>query len=279
MSVSAGSRAELTRGSLANRVTLVVVTVLLLLPVVWLFATAYKAPVDIFSVPPRLTFSPTLANFRGLFELFDVTGLVVSTLVIALGSAALALLIGVPAGYALARLDTGWAEALAYLFLAVRMVPPVAVLIPYYLLARDLGLLGTWWAVIVIDAMQSGAFVVWMMYGTFRSIPRDVEQAALTDGCTQAGAFLRAALPVARPGIIASALFSIIFAWNGFLFPAFLTSSSTKPLSVALISAFGSTDITWGTMGALAHFSTLPIVVLALVLNRFFVHGMTRGVH
>jgi multiple sugar transport system permease protein len=140
-------------------------------------------------------------------------------------------------------------------------------------------LLGTWWSVIMLNTTLNCAFVVWMMYSYFRSLPREMEEAALTDGCSLFGAFWRVALPMVKPGIIASALFCIMFAWNDFLFPAFLTRAETRPLSVALLTAFGTLDITWGTLGALAHFSTIPIVLIALVLNRYFVQGLTRGVH
>jgi multiple sugar transport system permease protein len=267
------------RAIVAQRTALVVALIFFLAPILWLVATAYKAKRDIFGIPPKLLFTPTLANFHDVFRYFDVVRLIESSLVIALGSAALSLLIGVPCAYALARSQARWTVGIAYFFLAIRTVPQVATLIPFYLLMRDLGLLGTWWAVIMLNATLSCAFVVWMMFSYFRSLPKEIEQAALTDGCSQFGAFWRIALPLVRPGIIACTLFCIMFAWNDYLIPAFLTRTETRPLSVALLSAFGMFDITWGTLGALAHFSTIPIVLMALLLNRYFVQGLTRGVH
>ena len=263
----------------AQRGALILALVFFLAPILWLVAIAYKAKRDIFSMPPHFLSAPTLANFADVFRYFDVPRLIESSLVIALGSAALSLLIGVPCAYALARSRVRWAMGVAYFFLAVRTVPQVATLIPFYLLMRDVGLLGTWWAVILLNATLSCAFVVWMMLSYFQSLPRDIEQAALIDGCSQFGAFWRVALPLVRPGIIACTLFCVMFAWNDYLIPAFLTRSETRPLSVALLSAFGMLDITWGTLGALAHFSTIPIVLMALFLNRYFVQGLTRGVH
>ncbi len=269
-----------TRTALAaQRVALAAALLFFLLPVAWLFSTAYKPARDIFSHPPTLAFTPTLDNFRTIAGYFDLQQLLQSSLAIALGSTALALLLGVPAGYALARSGWRWAAALVYAFLAVRMVPPVATLIPFYILMRDVGLLGTVWAVILVHATLSVSFVVWMMFAYFRSLPREVEEAALVDGCTPFGTFLRIAVPLVRPGLIASALLCLILSWNDFLYAAFLTRADTKTLSVALLSAYGTKDITWGTMGALAHLSTLPILGLALVLNRYFVQGLTRGVH
>jgi multiple sugar transport system permease protein len=263
----------------AGQATLIFALFVFLFPIAWILSTAYKPAREIFAAPPVLLFTPTWRNFETLFAVFDVPQLVINTLIISFGTAALALALGTPAAYALARLGTRWAHGIAYFFLAIRMIPPVAILIPFYLMMRDVGLLGTYWALIILDAMQSTSFVVWMMFGYFRAVPREIEEAAVVDGCTQWGAFVRIVLPTVVPGLVASALFCIIFAWNNFIFPAFLTNSQTRPLSVALISAFGSNEINWGTMGALAHFSVLPIVALALVLNRYFVQGLTRGVH
>ena len=253
--------------------------VTLLAPVVWLLSIAYKPARDIFSFPPSLAFTPTLGNFERIFAIFDMADILGNSIIIALGATILSLLLGVPAGYALARSPWRGAAGIAYGFLVVRMVPPTATLIPFYLMMRDLGLLGGYWSVILINAVFNAAFVVWMMFSYFRSLPKELEEAALSDGCTQIGAFLRVALPLVVPGIIASAMFCIILSWNNFLFPAFLTVADTKPLSVAILSAYGTKDITWGTMGAFAHFLVLPMVAMTLLLNRYFVTGWTRGIN
>jgi multiple sugar transport system permease protein len=273
------SRAASSRTLLAERGALVLITGFFLAPVAWMIATAWKPARDIFSIPPTLLFTPTLANFRSVFHYFDLAHLLESSLIISFGAAALSLLIGVPAGYSLARARTKWAIGLAYFFLAVRTVPPAATLIPFYMMMRDIGLLGTWWAVILLDTTLNAAFVVWMMFSYFRSLPREMEEAALTDGCTLFGSFRRVALPLVRPGIVASALLCVMFSWNDFLFSSFLTRADSKPISVALLTAYGTKDITWGTLGALAHFSTVPIVLIGLLLNRHFVQGLTRGVN
>jgi multiple sugar transport system permease protein len=273
------SRTASTGALIVERSALVVIVGVFLAPVAWLISTAYKPARDIFSIPPSFAFTPTLANFRSVFHYFDLVSLLESSLAISLGSTALSLLIGVPAGYALARARSKWAIGVAYFFLAVRTVPAVATLLPFYMMMRDIGLLGTWGAVILLGTSLNAAFVVWMMFSYFRSLPKEMEEAALTDGCTLFGAFLRVALPLVKPGIVASALLCIMFSWNDFLYASFLTRSGSKPISVALLTAYGTKDITWGTLGALAHFSTIPIVLIALLLNRYFVQGLTRGAH
>ncbi|HXT05674.1 MAG TPA: carbohydrate ABC transporter permease [Roseiarcus sp.] len=264
---------------LARRLFLLGLLAFFLAPFLWLATTAYKPSSAIFSIPPRLSFMPTLDQFRGAFAVFDIPSLLESSLLIAGFSTLLSLALGVPAGYALARSQTRLAMAVAYGFMAVRMIPAVAALIPFYLLMRDLHLLGSWVSVVLINAVLNSAFVTWMMFSNFRGLPKELEEAALTDGCTQFGAFYKVALPAARSGVIASALFCTLFAWNDFLFPMFLTRLDSKPISVALLTAYGTNDITWGTLGALAHFATIPIVLIVLVLNRYFVQGVARGVH
>jgi multiple sugar transport system permease protein len=273
------SRSVATSVQIAERSALILILAVFLAPIAWMVSTAYKPASDIFSIPPTFWFTPTLANFRSVFHYFDLARLMRSSLIISFGSAGLSLLIGVAAGYALARAKTRWAIGIAYFFLAVRTVPPVATLIPFYMLMRDIGLLGTWWAVILIDTTLNTAFVVWMMFSYFRSLPKEMEEAALTDGCTLLGSFWRVALPMVVPGMVASALLCIMFSWNDFLYSSFLTRADSKPISVALLTAYGTKDITWGTLGALAHFSTIPIVLIALLLNRYFVQGLTRGVN
>lgn len=262
-----------------RRVALALATVPFLLPVAWLVSVAYKPASAVFASPPQWLFAPTLDNFRKIGSLYDLPSLVRSSLTISLGSALLSLLIGTPCGYALARSRSRAALLAAYLFLAVRTVPAVATLLPFYLLMRDVGLLGTTAAVILIDTVLNCAFVTWMTFSTFRALPRELGEAALTDGCTLLGAFLRVDLPCARPGLVASALFCILFSWNDFLYASFLTRLDSKPVSVALVTAYGTYDIGWGTLGALAHVATVPIVLLVLALNRAFVGGIVRGVH
>ena len=267
------------RTLIAERAALCVIVTLFLAPIAWMLTIAYKPARDIFSIPPTLAFTPTLTNFINVFRYFDLFHLIGSSLIISLGAAALSLAIGAPAGYALARAQTKWAIGLAYFFLAVRTVPPVATLLPFYLMMRDIGLLGTWGAVILIDSTLNTSFVVWMLFSYFRAVPREIEEAALTDGCSQLGSFVRISLPLVKPGMVASALLCVIFAWNDFLYSSFLTRAESKPISVALLTAYGTKDISWGTLGALAHFSTLPVIVIALALNRYFLQGLTRGTH
>jgi multiple sugar transport system permease protein len=271
-----------TKGSalLMQRSLLVMALVVFLAPILWLIMTAYEPSRAIQSVPPTLWFKPNLTNFASIASSFDLPRLTLSSMVISAGSTMLSLLLGIPCGYALARTRMRSAILLAYAFLAIRGVPTVVTLIPFYLFMRQLHLLGSWWAVILMNATLSTAFVAWMMYTAFRAIPREVEDAAIVDGCSAFGAFWRVALPLTRTSVAAAALLCMMFAWNDYLNPAFLTRAETRPLSVALLTAFGgNTTSGWGTLGAMAHLSTIPIVLAGLLLNRYLTAGLTRGIH
>jgi multiple sugar transport system permease protein len=264
----------------AERSVLVLALCVFLAPILWLVTTAYEPARAIQSSPPVLLFKPSFANFASIDANFDLARLTLGSLVLSLGSTLLSLLFGVPCGYALARTRKRSAIVLAYALLAIRGVPTVVTLIPFYLFMQQLGLLGSWWSVILMNATLSTAFVVWMMYTAFRAVPREVEDAGTIDGCTAFGAFWRIALPLAKTSVIAAALLCMMFAWNDYLNPAFLTRAETRPLSVALLTAFGGNQTSgWGPLGAMAHLSTIPIVVLALLLNRYLVAGLTRGIH
>ncbi|MFN8518841.1 MAG: carbohydrate ABC transporter permease [Chloroflexota bacterium] len=264
---------------ITRRVLVLAALAFFLFPVYWLLATSLQAPKDVFTAPPKLVFQPTLDNFASVWRDYDVADYLRNSIVIAAGSTALSLVLGVPAAYALARTGSPGLQRLAWFFLVVRMVPPIAMLLPLYLLMRDLRVLGTYQAVIVVNTVLNSAFVVWMLRAVFAELPIETEEAARCDGASRWGTFWRVALPLARPGIIASALFCILFSWNDFLFALLLTSPATKTLPVALLATFSSTDIVWGQLAVMSIITVLPVVLAAIALNRKLVQGLTGGVH
>lgn len=275
MSARAPSRGAL----LAQRALVLVALGFFLAPLAWLALTALKPASVVNDAPPNFLAVPTLENFRAIFDRFEPLLLLRNSVVVSAGTAVVALALGVPAGYALARSRRRWAIGVAYFFLFVRMVPPVAALIPFYLLMRDLRLLGTYPALIAINVSLNAAFVVWMMFSYFRDVPIEVEDAARVDGCNRWQAFWRAAVPLARPGIVASGLFCVLLSWNDFLFALMLSSPETATLPVGMLATFSSQDINLGQLAAFSQIATLPIVLLALFLNRYFVQGLVRGAH
>lgn len=256
----------------------VLVVAFFLMPIVWLFTTSFKLQRDTFQLPPVwLGFQPTLNNFAFAINQIQVGRFVLNSVIISAGTTLISVVLGMLGGYAVSRSRLRFVGASSYFFLVLLMIPPVAMLVPFYLIMRDLGLLGTYWAVIILDTVYNAPFVVWMMSNYFRSVSTEMEQAALVDGASHFQAFRLVALPLAVPGIIASVLYCLIFSWNDFIFALLLTSPSTKTVPLAIMGQFSTAQLQWGYMAALSVFAVLPVLLVALVLNRYFVQGLTAG--
>lgn len=256
----------------------VLVVAFFLMPIVWLFTTSFKLQRDTFQLPPVwLGFQPTLNNFAFAINQIQVGRFVLNSVIISAGTTLISVVLGTLGGYAVSRSRLRFVGASSYFFLVLLMIPPVAMLVPFYLIMRDLGLLGTYWAVIILDTVYNAPFVVWMMSNYFRSVSTEMEQAALVDGASHFQAFRLVALPLAVPGIIASVLYCLIFSWNDFIFALLLTSPSTKTVPLAIMGQFSTAQLQWGYMAALSVFAVLPVLLVALVLNRYFVQGLTAG--
>lgn len=246
------------------------------LPVVWIGMTSFKEQREVFHYPP--VFLPEQIDLRHYTSVFNGIGgkALKDSLVIATSSALLSLLFGVPTAYSISRFRVG-GQHLAMWILSIRMFPPVVSAIPLFLLFRDLNLLDTYWALIIAYLTFNVPFVVWLVKGFFDDLPRDLEEAALVDGATRWQAFAGIALRLAVPGIVTSGLLAFMFAWNEFLLALFLTRSEVRTLPVALSSLVGGHEILWGEIGALAMLAIVPVIVLAVVVQRYVVRGLTLG--
>jgi multiple sugar transport system permease protein len=263
----------------------IIVTVLIILvvsfffiPVYWLVITAFKYGRDAFAIPPQwLFFDFTLKNFKEVLNETKSIVFIKNSLVISTGTVFLSLLLGVPGGYALARAKSRIIYTSSFFFLILLMIPPVAMLIPFYLIMRDIDLLGTYWAVIILDTVFDASFVVWMMRSYFADVPKEMEEAALVDGASKFFAFIKVALPLSIPGIITSAIYTFSYSWNDFLFALMLTSPKTKTIPLGILASFSAIEIGWGKMATMSIFAIIPAVFISIFLNRYFVQGLTMG--
>ena len=256
----------------------IVVFVLFMLPIFWLLTTAFKFGREAFAIPPKwLSFDFTFRNFEAVLANSNTGRYLVNSIIISTGAMLASLILGVPAGYAIARSRSRFLNLSSYFFLLLMMVPPVAMLIPFYLIMRDLHLLGSYLSLIILDTVFDAAFVVWMMRSYFADVPMEMEEAALVDGASHFRAFLSVALPLSIPGVVASALYVFIFSWNDFLFALMLTSPRTKTIPLGILASFSAVEISWGTMAVLSLFAILPALIVSLFLNRYFIQGATMG--
>jgi multiple sugar transport system permease protein len=247
-----------------------------LFPIFWVSLMTIKSPDEYFSNPP--VWIPAGINWSH-FEQIVTNKSILSlgrSLTVTSASTLLALVIACPAAYSLARFKTG-GHNFAFWILSQRFLPPVAVVFPIFLLFRALKWVDTYHGLIVLYTTFNLPFVVWMMRGYFRDVPVEVEESAMVDGASRWRVLWAISVPLAAPGLVATAVFTFIFSWNEFLFALVLTRVNTVTMPVALTSYFGAQSAFWGEASALSLAATLPIVMLTLLMQRHLVAGLTLG--
>lgn len=257
---------------------LVVVCGALLVPVVWLVVTSLKPEGQIYTFPPRwLPAPPTLEHYVKAMQ-SSLPRYLLNTFVVAVATIAVTLFVAMHAGYAVSRLRFPGKNVFLFLLMASHMMPGVANLVPIYLLASKLDLLDTYLILILVYSMWQTPLVVWLIQGFLANVPASLDQAAMVDGYSRLGAFYRVVLPLSRPGLAAAAIIVFVYAWNEFIMALTLTSADEMRLvQVGLhyyISQFG---IQWGELAAAVVLSAIPVVAMFVLLQRWFIYGMTSG--
>jgi multiple sugar transport system permease protein len=261
----------------------IVIAMIFLFPFYWALSTSLRNPIDTFTVAglgiPWLDFEPTVANWVQQLATAESRQALANSTMIAVGASVLALLLGTPAAYALARFRFRRIpnRDLTVWFLSQRVLPPVATVIPFYLVMRSLGLLDTQLALILINATFVLPFVVVIVRQTFIELPLELEEAALVDGAGHFGSFWRIALPLAMPAIVATGLIIFAFAWNEFLFAITIASREAITIPVLMAGAVDTRGVQFWFMAVRAMIAMIPPVVVALLAQRFIVRGLTLG--
>ncbi len=256
---------------------LVIVLVLLVMfPFVWLLIMSFKTIDDIFAWPPKWLFVPTLENYTGLWE-GDFPKSFANSLIVSVGSTAIAILLGVPGAYALSRMDMGKSNQLSILILASRMAPPIAFTIPYFLAYRYIGLLDSRLGLIIIYLTFNLSLVVWLMRSFFDATPRALEEAAWIDGASLWQSFVKIILPLSGPGLAATAILCFLYSWNDFFFALILTRTEATTAPVAIVNFMNYEGWAWGKIAAGGAMVMLPVLVFSFLVRRFLIQGMTAG--
>jgi multiple sugar transport system permease protein len=303
--VEASGRSKLVAGTVVT-----LYAVITIVPLLWIGATAFKSPSDSISYPPKVFFQPTLEGYVNLFTVrtrqtadfiatlpppthwwqklvrshdmviagpSKVVPRFINSLIIGFGSTFLAVLLGTLAAYAFSRFKIPLADDLLFFILSTRMMPPIAVAIPIYLMYRQLGLTDTYLGMILLYTAVNVSLSVWLLKGFMDEIPREYEEAALVDGYTRLQAFRKVVLPQAVTGIAATAIFCLIFAWNEYAFALLLTSGNaqTMPPFIPFIIGEGGQD--WPAVAAATTLFLFPIVLFTIVLRKHLLRGITFG--
>lgn len=261
--------------------------VVVLAPFAWLLISSVSSPNDLLSSTPHwLPRTPTLARYRAIFSSQGAADDVarnfrtamLNSLVVATGTTAVSLVVGTLGGYAFARLRFRFRRTALFSFLAVYMLPPIAMVIPLYLLLANVDMLDTKRGLVLTYCSIVTPFCLWTMSNYFLGLPPELEEAARIDGCSRLGALVRVVLPLAKPGIFATAMFGFLLAWDEFLYSLTFTSSTTaKTIPVAIAEFTGKFSSDFGLIAAGGVLATVPPVLLALVFQRYIVGGLTAG--
>ena len=257
-----------------NLVLLFVAGLIVLAPLAWMVLSSFKQSFEVTAYPPTLFFEPTLANYASLSEKTPFLRYAWNSMVVTTASTALGLLLGAPAAFVAAWTRITWP---AIVTLLARMAPGTLFLLPWYMMFREAGLIGSYWALILTHAVITMPIVIWVLLPFFDNIPRSVYEAAQVDGCGPARIFRKIALPLVAGGLAVSAILAFVFSWNFFLFALVLSNSDTKTLIAASFNFIGEGSTNWGGLMAAATLIALPPLVLAVIVQRWLVSGLTLG--
>jgi multiple sugar transport system permease protein len=254
----------------------IAVTIVFLFPIYWLFIISFKTPDEFFAFPP--VWWPAniqFANYAVLFKDGDVVA-VWNSLVIAGSSTILAMFFGTLAAYSLVRFRTG-GDDLAIWIISQRMIPPIVIVFPIFLLYVWLGGVDTHWGLILLYTAFNLPYVIWMMRGYIADIPIELEESALVDGCSRWQVLMGVVFPMARAGLFATAVFTFVFAWNDFIFALVLTRTEVITYPVQVTHYFGGQSNFWAKIAAMSVLGTLPVFMAVAMLQRYLVRGISMG--
>lgn len=264
---------------IANRVAFGFAVFVIVSPAIlvflWMLSLSFKPEIENIAYPPIfIPEHPTLANFARVFEASPFGRYLVNSLIVTGSATLLAIAVGVPAGYGIAKAK---AYRLAVLVLIARITPNLSYLIPLFIVFQMLGLTGTLWPMVITHLVITVPIVVWVMIGFFETLHPDLEEAALIDGATLWQAFRYIALPLSRPGVVVAAILAFIFSWNNFIFGVVLAGRTTRTLPVAVYNVLTFEQISWGPLAAAALIVTAPVLLLTLLMQKEIVAGLTAG--
>jgi ABC-type glycerol-3-phosphate transport system permease component len=247
-------------------------------PVLWALLTSFKTERDVLAYPPVVIFAPTLANYREvLFGSASILPNLVSSLIVATATTALTMLVAAPAAYALARLRFPGKRTSGFYVLATQMLPPVGLIIPYYLALQRIGALDTYSGLVLVNLTAALPFAIWLLVSYFEDVPLEMEEAALLDRAGRWRTLWHVILPQVSGGLAVTTIFVFLNAWNEFLFAVVLGGNKVRPVTVAMFNFISVEQTQWARLAAGAMLAMAPVILIGLVAQRHIVKGLTVG--
>lgn len=247
-----------------------------LFPLFWILDTAFKPTSIIQAYPPQFLYPPTLEHFAASFERSGFAKSFVDSTIVGVIVTAISVVLGSMLAFAMARYRVG-GHTLAFWVLSQRMLPPVAVVMPLFIMFRTLHLHDTYLALILTYSAVNVPLATWLMRSFMRDVPREIDDAALIDGCSPWDVLWRIMLPLVRPGLVATAIFCLIASWNEFLFALIVVGGDVKAVPLVVASVITDKQVLWGPMAAIGLMAALPMTVFAILAQRHLVRGLTFG--
>jgi multiple sugar transport system permease protein len=248
-----------------------------LFPIYWIFLTSFKTPLLINEKTPVFWFTPTLENYRHLFEEFRFARVLTNSLVITISTTFIVIVLALLAAYALGRMDVRGGKHIALWMLSLRFMPPIAIVLPFFIAWQRIGLIDTYPGLILIYIAFNLPFAIWLLRGFLVEVPRDLDEAATLDGLGHLAILRRIILPVIAPGVAVTAIFTFMFTWNEYLMALVLTSRNATTVPVTVSKFIQAYSILWGDVGAAATIELLPVLVVVFLLQRHIMRGITLG--
>jgi len=259
--------------------TIIIILVFLifeLFPIYWIIANSFKSYKDIVFFPPKFVFKPTFDNYLTAIAKNNFLSAILSSAIVAFISVTIGVFVGTMAAYAIVRLKVGGRKILIYA-ISSRMIPPVLLLLPLYIIFSKIKLLDTYYVLIITYSTLLLSFTIWQMSSFLKELPREMEEAAIIDGCNNWQIFFKIILPVSRPGLTAVAIFSFLWAWNDFIFSSILTGHNVLTAPVANTYFIVDYFIPWGPMTAASTLIMIPAFIFILIVQKQMVRGLTMG--
>ncbi|PPC78728.1 sugar ABC transporter permease [Pokkaliibacter plantistimulans] len=253
------------------------VALALFFPIFWMVLTSFKTEIAAFSTPPQLIFHPTLENYIHIDERSDYFHYAWNSIVVSFGSTFFGMLLAVPAAYSMAFFETRRTQSTLLWMLSTKMLPPVGVLVPIYLIFKQLGLLDTKTGLVIIYTLINLPIMVWMAYTYFKEIPKDILEAARLDGASALQEVYRVLLPISKGGLASTMLLSLILSWNEAFWSLNLTASQAAPLT-ALVASYSSPEgLFWAKLSAVSTLACAPILIFGWFSQKQLVRGLSFG--
>lgn len=258
-------------------ILLILFSVISLFPLYWLITTSLKPSLDVFSVDVLGFFKPSLENYETVLVKDQYPKYLLNSVITSLFTVAITMPIGSMAGYAFARLKMKKKDTWFFMILTTRMAPAVTFAVPIYLMMVGVGMIDHTAGLVIVYVFSNMALCIWLTRSFFEDVPKEIEEAAMVDGVSKFGAFIRFAVPIASGGLVATAILIFIFSWNEFFFASILTQNAAKTFTVHLTSFFGSKRILWGELAAASTLGASVPIVFALIMKQYIIRGLTMG--